>query len=102
MRQANVTSGRREANQRPLCRPGEPAEATVTFTNRTGEPIQVIVVQSDCSCVTAEVPVWIAPGEARAVRVEVRPPKEPGPFVRKIGWLTTATAPAPPTATPTL
>jgi hypothetical protein len=55
------------------CRAGEPAEATVTFTNLTREPIQVIVVQSDCSCVTADVPAWVGAGESRQVRVAVRP-----------------------------
>lgn len=72
------------------CRAGEPAEAAVTFTNLTREPLQVILVQSDCSCVTADVPAWVGPGESRPVRVVVRPPKDAGPFVRKVGWLTTA------------
>jgi hypothetical protein len=72
------------------CRAGEPAEATVTVTNLTRDPIQVILVTSDCSCVTADVPAWVGPGERRPVRVTVRPPKEGGPFVRKIGWMTTA------------
>ncbi len=71
------------------CRPEVPVAAYVTFTNRTGEPIQVIVAQSDCSCLTADVPAWVGPGESRDVRVEVRPPKEPGPFVRNMKWLTT-------------
>ena len=71
------------------CRPGEPVATTVIFFNRSDKPIQIIVAQSDCSCITADVPAWVAPGEARGVRVEVRPPMEAGPFVRKIGWLTT-------------
>ncbi len=72
------------------CRPGEPTSTDITFTNRTDEPIQIIVAQSDCSCIIADVPAWIAPRQSRRVRVEVRPPQEPGEFVRKIGWLTTA------------
>ena len=72
------------------CRAGQTVEAIVTFTNMTDDRIQVILIQSDCSCVSADVPVWVEPGEARRVRVEVRPPSGVGPFVRNILWLTTA------------
>ena len=35
-------------------------------------------------------PAWVPAGESRDVRVQVRPPSEPGPFVRNLRWLTTA------------
>jgi hypothetical protein len=71
------------------CKAGEQVEAHVAFTNLTGERIQVILVQSDCSCVSADVPAWIEPGHSQSVRLQLIPPKDSGPFVRRVNWKTT-------------
>ena len=64
--------------------PGQPLEATVEVINRTDRPVRIIGGTSDCSCVTtAELPLVLAPGEARQISVQVQLPGEPGFLNRK-------------------
>jgi hypothetical protein len=64
--------------------PGASLEAQVELVNRAGRPIRVVGGTSDCSCITtADLPLTLAPGEARCVSVRVRLPGGPGAFDRK-------------------
>lgn len=69
--------------------PGEHLQATVELVNRTDRPIRVVGGTSDCSCVATEnLPLTLAPGEARSVTVHVRLSGAPGMFTRQVAFLT--------------
>ena len=69
--------------------PGQTLEATVEVVNRTAEPVRIYGGTSDCSCIaTQDLPLTLAPNEARELTVKVRLPGTPGFFNRK-AWLLT-------------
>jgi hypothetical protein len=73
--------GRGEAGQR--------VRATVEVVNRTDRAVRLIGGTSDCSCITtADLPLTLAPGEAREIPVLALLPAEPGSFDRKAAFLT--------------
>jgi hypothetical protein len=64
--------------------PGQSVEATVELVNRTDRPVRIIGGTSDCSCVTTiDLPLSLAPGEARQMTIAVRLPAGHGFFNRK-------------------
>jgi hypothetical protein len=68
---------------------GQTLEATVEVVNRTDKPVRIYGGTSDCSCIaTQDLPLTLAPGEARRLTVMVRLPGTPGFFNRK-AWLLT-------------
>jgi hypothetical protein len=63
--------------------PGEVREASVQLHNWTDKPVHLYGGTSDCSCVaTDDLPITIAPGEGRAIRVKMRLPAANGAFNR--------------------
>ncbi len=63
---------------------GQLLEAAVEIVNRTDRPVRIYGGTSDCSCIaTADLPLTLAPGEARQVSVKVRLPASQGIFNRK-------------------
>ncbi len=64
--------------------PNEVVEAKVEIVNRMAYPVRILGGTADCSCATTEdLPLTLAPGEARRVSIHVRLPGEPGFFNRK-------------------
>jgi hypothetical protein len=63
--------------------PGEAREASVQLHNWTDKPVHLYGGTSDCSCVaTEDLPITLAPGEGRAIRVKMRLPAANGAFNR--------------------
>jgi hypothetical protein len=63
--------------------PGDVREASVQLHNWTDKPVHLYGGTSDCSCVaTEDLPITIAPGEGRAIRVKMRLPAANGAFSR--------------------
>jgi hypothetical protein len=63
---------------------GQTLETVVEVVNRMDHPLTILGGSSDCSCVTTkDLPVRLAPGEARQVSVQVRLPGSSGFFNRK-------------------
>lgn len=76
-------------------REGKEVEAAVEIINRTGRPVRVYGGTSDCSgVVTADLPLVLAPGEARGVTVRARLSGSVGYFNRK-AWFWTDSEEAP-------
>jgi len=68
---------------------GQELEAAVEIVNWTDRPVHVFGGTSDCSCIaTNDLPLTLAPGEARRVSVQVRLPASPGLFNRKAYYWT--------------
>ena len=75
--------------------PGETLETMIEVVNRTDKPVRITGGTSDCSCIaTQDLPLTLAPGEARQLAVKVRLPGTAGFFNRK-AWLWTDCKEAP-------
>ncbi|MEM4724837.1 MAG: DUF1573 domain-containing protein, partial [Candidatus Hadarchaeum sp.] len=61
--------------------PGEVRTFTVLLTNRSTSPVRVVGGTARCGCtVTRDLPLELAPGETKAMQVEVRFLGSPGRF----------------------
>ena len=70
---------------------GEGRTARVDIVNFSPAEVFIFGGTSDCSCTVAEdLPVRIPSGEAKAIRVKVRMPGQPGQFTRRAKLMTDA------------
>jgi len=63
---------------------GAEVETGIELVNRTDAPVRIVGGTSDCSCITTEdLPITLAPGEARRIGVSIQFGNDPGVFTRK-------------------